>query len=402
MRRAIVSTGLGALLACAAACKSAPPAGSVVQPSDPPAAAGSTAPQLASDGTRTVLSWLEPDPAGGATLRYALRRDGGWDAARTAVHDAQLAVDVFDVPGVAPIPGGSLAAHWSRKRDGSSYAREIAVAVSSDGGASWSAPAKPHSDNTDTEHGMATLLPLADGRFGFTWLDGRAGESSQYGEGGTGLYWAGWNGAGFDPEVLLDPRVCDCCKTTAALTPSGPLVAYRDRDPDERRDTSIVREIGSTWQPPASLPADGWKIKACPTNGPAAAARGDRAVVTWFTGAKGKPAVWAVQSADGGTTFGAPVQIDSGAPSGRVDAAVLPDGSSVVVWLEKVDTKGEVRARRIDTAGIASAPVKVAETSPGKTSGFPRVATAGDRQVLVAWTEIEPPQRVRSAVVTLP
>jgi hypothetical protein len=179
-------------------------------------------------------------------------------------------------------------------------------------------------------------------------------------------------------------------------------VAYRDRDPDERRDTSIVREIGSAWQPPASLPADGWTIKACPTNGPAAAARGDRAVITWFTGAKGKPAVWAVQSADGGTTFGPPIQIDGGSPSGRVDAAVLPDGSSVVVWLEKVDTKGEVRARRIDTAGIASATVKVAETSPGKTSGFPRVATAGDRQVLVAWTEIEPSQRVRSAVVTLP
>src|SRR5678816_2869992 len=123
------------------------------------------------------------------------------------------------------------------------------------------------------DSGMATLLPLKDGRFGFAWLDGRAGESSQYGEGGTALYWAAWNGAGFDPEVELDPRVCDCCKTTAALTPTGPLVAYRDRDPEERRDTSMVREIAGAWEAPTQLPADGWNLKACPTNGPAAASR---------------------------------------------------------------------------------------------------------------------------------
>ena len=188
-----------------------------VKPTDPPAAVGSIVPRLSTYGERVVLSWVERDAAGVPALKFAPREAGGWGAPRSVIRDTGLAADSADVPSVAPLLDGGLAAHWTLKRNGSSHARDLLVAVSRDDGHSRSAPVRPHRDDTESEHGMATLLPgdLRD-TFGICWLDGRAGEQSEYGEGGTSLYWADWSGDGFGPEVLLDPRVCDCCKTSAA------------------------------------------------------------------------------------------------------------------------------------------------------------------------------------------
>ena len=370
---------------------------------DPPAASGSSAPRLARLGDRVVLSWIEPDAAGVPTLRFALRENHAWGAAKTAVREARLASDTADVPSVVPLGGGGLAAHWTVKRGGSPHARELMVAVSKDGGLSWTKPARPHDDDTDTEHGMATLLPAdADGAFGMCWLDGRSGALSEYGEGGTSLYWADWRGDAFGPEVLLDARVCDCCKTAAAAGPMGPVVAYRDRSETERRDVAIVRRADAAWSAPQPVHADGWSLSACPTNGPSIATRGERAAVAWFTGANAAPSVWAALSADGGSTIGAPVRIDGGAPVGRVEATMLPDASTAIVWLERKGGNAEVRVRRVAPEGGLTPPVVVGTTSPARASGYPSIAAEGPRDVLVAWTETGPPRRVRAALVTLP
>jgi hypothetical protein len=370
---------------------------------DPPAVSGSTAPRLARYGDRVVLSWIERDAAGVPSLRFAPREHHSWGAPKTAIRDARLASDAADVPSVVPLAGSGLAAHWTVKRDGSAHARDLMVAVSKDGGLSWSPATRPHHDDTDTEHGMATLVPAdGDGAFGLCWLDGRAGSLSDYGGGGTSLYWADWSADGFGPELLLDGRVCDCCKTSAALAPSGPIVAYRDRSATEQRDVSIVRRDEASWSPPQPVHDDGWSLSACPTNGPSIAARGDRTTVAWFTGANAAPSVWAAASADGGKTLGAPLRIDGGAPVGRVEATMLDDASAAIVWLERKGEKAEVRVRRVGPDGALAAPVVVATTSPARASGYPSITAEDGRDVLVAWTETGPPSRVRAALVTLP
>src|SRR5262245_2615419 len=288
-RTAVLAALLFGAVACSRAAKQT--TSTAIRPSDPPAAPGAIAPRLAAFDGRVVLSWVEPQGDGGA-LRYAVREASGWSAAKTAAQDPHLAADGADVPGVVPLLGGALAAHWCVKRDGSTHATTLLTAISRDAGASWSAPARPHRDDTSTEHGMASLIPLSQpGGFGMAWLDGRAGELATYGEGGTALYWAQWDGQGFGPETVLDPRVCDCCKTAGTATASGPVVAYRDRDADDRRDTSVVRERDGRWEAPGNVHADGWRLTACPTNGPAVAAQGDRTVVAWFTGAGAGPSV---------------------------------------------------------------------------------------------------------------
>jgi hypothetical protein len=66
-----------------------------------------------------------------------------------------------------------LAAHWLVKRGSATYAYDVNITQSKDGGKSWSKPIVPHRDNTQTEHGFVSLIPLNDGRLGANWLDGR-------------------------------------------------------------------------------------------------------------------------------------------------------------------------------------------------------------------------------------
>jgi len=113
-----------------------------VRPSDPPAAAGSIAPRLTQSGERTVLSWVEPDATGVPSLRFAERNGDSWGVPRTAARDPFLAADSADIPSVVPTGDAALAAHWTVKRNGSREARDLFVAVSHDGGASWSSPAR--------------------------------------------------------------------------------------------------------------------------------------------------------------------------------------------------------------------------------------------------------------------
>ena len=373
------------------------------RPADPPAAAGALAPRLTSDGDRLALSWIEPDDSGGGSLRFALWGGSGWSAGELAARDPRLVKDGADVPGVVPLPDGSLAAHWTVGRGSSEFARDLFVSISRDGGATWSAPASPHADRTATEHGLATLVPRGSGApFGIVWLDGRAGEETEDGGGGTALYWAAWNGESFDREILVDPRVCDCCKTAAAVSATGPIVAYRDREDDERRDISRAFQVSGTWSSPVTVREDGWHLTACPTNGPAVAARGDLVWFAWFTGARGEPTVRATWSTDGGRKLADPVRVDGGNPSGRVDATVLPDGGAAIVWLERKGDRAEVRVRRARPGGSLSDAVVAGETSASRKSGYPRVATLGSGEVLVAWVETGDPGRLRASVVTLP
>jgi hypothetical protein len=48
--------------------------------------------------------------------------------------------------------------------------------------------------------------------------------------------------------------------------------------------------------------------------------------------------------------------------------------------------------------GVATDALVVAPTSPGRSSGFPRLTRLGD-QTFLAWTEVGPPTLIRTAVV---
>jgi hypothetical protein len=187
------------------------------------------------------------------------------------------------------------------------------------------------------------------------------------------------------------------------------VVAYRDRSGDEVRDVSVVRFDGERWSEPRPLHDDGWKIAACPVNGPAVDARGDRVAVAWFTAppaAGGSPAgpsrgrVLVAFSDDGGATFGAPSRIDGGRPSGRVDLLLLDSGSALVSWVEQSGDGAGLRLRIAGPGGTAGEVIEAAPVAGGRRSGFPRMARIGEA-VLLAWTDAQGEGRVRVGRMSL-
>lgn len=363
-----------------------------------PAGPGSAEPNLATgpDG-RVYLSWLEPADSGHA-LRFAVHDGSAWTPARTIVSRRDLFVNWADFPSLTALDGGRIAAHWLQRTGRGTYHYGVRVAQSGDGGRTWGAPVVPHRDSSQTEHGFVATW-VERGRLGAVWLDGRKFRKDGHDRSNemmlvtTTLLADGTRGA----EVRLDERTCDCCQNAAAMTANGPIVAYRNRTADEIRDVYVARRVGGRWLAGVPVHDDGWKIAACPVNGPSLAALGNRVALAWFTAARDSARVKLAFSDDGGARFGAPLRIDGGNPAGRVDAALLADGSALVTWVERTggDTAA-VRVRRVTRDGRVGAATTIASSSAARASGFPRMAVTGDRVVL-AWTSPGKPSAVRLA-----
>jgi hypothetical protein len=392
------------LLGCQAA---TPNAGLEPREIATPAGPGSGEPNLAVHDGTTYLSWLEPAGEGRHALRFATMRGSEWSAPRTIATGENFFVNWADFPSVVALPDGRLAAHWLVRSGPGTYAYDVHIAQSSDGGETWSPSVLPHRDGTQTEHGFVSLFPWHDGRLGALWLDGRNfaeadGEAGHHGGAEMTLRHTlldADNTPG--PEVLLDDRICDCCQTSVALTSRGPLAVYRDRSPDEIRDISVIRFVDGRWTAPRPVHRDGWQIHGCPVNGPAAAAAGEQVAVAWFTAADESPRVQVTFSSDAGTSFGSPLHVDDGDPLGRVHVVMLDHGDALVSWLERVGDGAEIRVRQVSSAGERGPSRVVSASTAACASGFPRMARSGD-DLVFAWTEPGEPSQVRTAVARLP
>lgn len=367
-----------------------------VTPVDAPEAAAPLALNLAADRDgRLALSWLEPRAGGGYTFRMAARDSSDWGVVRTVASGATLATHPTDLPGIAFLPGGALLAHWQEEADWSpmDFETDVRLAVSSDSGASWSAPERPYPLPTLGEHGFVSTWPTERG-VGMAWLDARRQFQAEGDWRGPMALQGAVIGADGRPalELVIDSVTCECCPTAAAVTARGPVVVFRDRElpadveragiqyaQEVVRDIAITRFEAGRWTAPRLVHADGWAFNGCPNNGPAVAARGERVVVAWMTGAGGRPAVYAAFSADAGDRFGAPIRIDDGKAVGQVTVALAGD-DAVIGWLEN----NRVMARRIGPDGSRGKAVALGASAG--TGRLPRWAS-GDNAVIAAWLE---------------
>jgi hypothetical protein len=368
-----------------------------------PASSNSAQPQLTVSPRGVLMSWIERT-GDLATLKFAERTKDGWSAARTVASGRDWFVNWADVPSVLRLADGSVYGHWLQKSGSDTYAYDVRLTRSTDDGKTWGASFIPHSDGTKTEHGFASLYQMpGTGGLGLVWLDGRAMKTGhgEHGGGDMSVRSATYDKAGKQlTESAVDLRVCECCPTTAAVTADGPIVAYRDRSDTEIRDIYVSRFVGGKWSEPAPVHRDNWQIAACPVNGPALSADGKTVALAWFTAKGDEGHTFIAFSTDSGRTFGNPIRLDDTSALGRVDAALLADGSAIATWIEFADGKAQFRMRRVTASGERGAATTVTGLTANRASGYPRMARFGD-ELIFAWTESGTPSSVKTARVSL-
>jgi len=395
-----------------------PPASPPFQGLLSPASEDSAFPQLAADGKGGVfMTWIETLPGGaGHRLRLAHRKQGStWGEPATVHEGRDFWRNWADFPGLGVFGDGAVMVHWLARSGEATYDYNIMARITKDGGRTWGEPFLVNTDGKKAEHGFVSFAATDKG-MGVTWLDGREtkgmsheGEHSTAGAGAMTLRFAEFRSDGTRVrETRLDAKVCDCCQTAMVNTSKGLLAAYRDRSDTELRDISLIRPSAEKIEP-REFSKDGWKINACPVNGPALASSGEAVTAVWFT-MGGKARVRAALSRDGGDTFSAPLDVDSAFPLGRVDVAVLPSGESLLSWLGRGEGgSAEIKAAFIDPSGVLKPTFKVASASTARASGFPRLELSDD-EVVFAWTEVlsvtegstaSAASRVRTAVMSL-
>ena len=353
-----------------------------------PAGSQSGEPFLATDASGAVhMTWIQRTGDSTHAVRYA-RLDGDtWTAPATVIERKDLFVNWADFPSVIATPSGRLLVHWLQRSSNGKYAYDVRIAQSADRGNTWSESSILHSDRSPSEHGFVALWNAPGDSVGGAWLDGRFTKGGEGGSGAMSLQStaAAPNGT-VGTENPVDLRTCDCCQVSATVTPSGPVIAYRDRTDAEIRDIAVARHVDGKWTTPTIVHEDGWHIEACPVNGPALASRGDTVAIAWFTGAQDTARVRVAFSTDGGQRFAPPVRVDGGTPAGRVGIALDDNGDAVVSWLERVPPEdAEVRVRRVSRSGVMGEPFTISRTKAARASGFPRIVRLGDTLV-AAWT----------------
>ena len=363
-----------------------------------PAAAGSMSPDLSiASGGRLLLSWINRQQGRRNALQFSsYTDDGGWQSQpRTIAVGHSLVANWADTPHLLATPDGALWAQWLQSSDASPSGYDAVLARSRDGGMRWEQLTRVNDDGLAAEHGFAALWPAGTDTLGIAWLDGRAQAATQsHGEGhhagGAMQLRANQFDMSLDrgADAVLDTKTCDCCQTDVALTDKGALLAYRDRGDDEVRDIAVLRFEAGKWSAPKPVHADGWKIEACPVNGPAIAARGNAAVVAWYSEAGGTPTLRLARSPNSGERFFAPITVDAGAAVlGR--AAVGIDARQVwVAWLrEDAQAQTLMLARYAPDLSKRLQQIEVAKLGArGLASGYPKLL-AGDGMAWLVWTD---------------
>ncbi|HVR82185.1 MAG TPA: sialidase family protein [Luteimonas sp.] len=358
-----------------------------------PASPGAAQPDLVatSDG-RLLLSWINRVPGRRTALQFAaFGGDAQWQGApRTIAVGDSFFINWADTPHIAATADGALWVHWLQKSAAAPYAYDVLLSRSLDDGFTWSPPVLVNNDGKTVEHGFVSLWPQSRDTLGVAWLDAR----NSGGEGAHGgmmsLRSAIFSGSlQRTGETELDASTCDCCQTDVAMTARGPLLVYRDRTATEIRDIYVTRRDGDTWTAPKPVHSDGWKMPACPVNGPAVAADDNAVVVAWYTAAGDKPSVQLARSSDAGDSFAAPVTLEQGeAVQGRVDVA-LDAAQAWVLWVRE-DAGGQSvwLARYAPDLSRELSRVEVTKLQGrGRATGFPQLALRDGNAYLV-WTDI--------------
>jgi hypothetical protein len=377
---------------------------------------------LASDGQLVIAAWAASQSERGTDVYAAASRDGGQSFAEPVrVNDSGTRADVGgeQPPQVAITaqPGGArgVIVLWTSK--GSAGTRLVS-ARSVDGGRTFGRPALVAGSGAPGNRGWEAMTSDTRGLALAIWLDhrdmarqGSAGQAHHHSDGGSG------EGASKDPPLREDGAsraqqsqlyvgsldgslpargiargVCYCCRTAMASGPAGAIfAAWRHVYEGNRRDIAftVSRDGGHTFAPPVRVSEDEWRLDGCPENGPAMTVDPQRRVhIVWPTVVRDRGSstlkLFHAVTVDG-AAFTRRSALPTAGAAYHPRLATAPDGSLLVAWDEVVDGVRRIRLARgtLDRLGIATfRPVSLSVNVDGR---YPALAVTPSHAV-VAWS----------------
>ena len=346
------------------------------------------------DQQRFILSWQARLEDGCAALRVA---EMDLQGKLGEVHEVARGCDWFvnwaDFPSLVIADNGDWLTYWLHKTAHDTYAYEIQLSRSTDRGNTWSAPITPHDDGTHTEHGFVSMAPLAEDRVLLLWLDGRlsapaaVGADGHHHEDAMTLRSAVINRAGeITQREQIDAQVCSCCGTELLRIAEGEHMAlFRDRSDAEIRDIGLIDRDQGGWKNQRMLHEDGWKIAACPVNGPALATQDGRTLATWATMAGSEQLSVRLRLID--AELGSLLLEHGDGVLGRVDASAFA-GGWLVSWVgAAADQQSAVKIATLNADLSGARPLALTTVPRNRNVGMPRQAALGDVAMLL-WTEV--------------
>jgi hypothetical protein len=344
------------------------------------------------DDTSDIYCSVSAD--GGKTFAAPVRvNDIDGDARASGEQAARVAVGIGNVVHVA----------WPARRDGRSLIR---YAASKDGGRTFSPAVTVAGDASPGLRGWLALTLGHDGGVHVVWLDGRHADPATHRRGHPhakpgarrpaagaaprqDIFHATLSQSGKSDDVwserLVQQHVCFCCKTAVATSGEHVYAAWRHIFPGSLRDIAVARsrDNGVTFGHPIRVSEDGWKIDACPDDGPAMVADGHGGIhVAWPTLVAGDtPKKGIFYSTLTGDAFAPRLRLDAG-DADPAHPQIAPDVhmNTAVVWDERVgDT------RRVVFRPVSDGKPLTPQFFSGDGVSYPVVA-GGEGYWVVLWT----------------
>jgi hypothetical protein len=284
---------------------------------------------------------------------------------------------------------------WPAKHEGHTVIR---YAGSKDGGRTFSPAVTVAGASLTGARGWHAATLGYDGGVQVVWLDGRnaAPMAHAHGKGASkpvrpaggprqDIFHASWKGDARPVEHLIQSNVCFCCKTAVVASGEKIYAAWRHIYPGSLRDIAVARSTdnGATFGDPVRVSEDGWKIDACPDDGPAMAADGHDGIhIAWPTLVAGDtPRKGIFYSTLKGDTFAPRVRLDSGdADPAHPQIAADHHTNTAIVWDERTSERRRIVFRPV-TDGAVAAP----QFFDGDGVSYPVVA-AGEGYWIVLWS----------------
>jgi len=170
------------------------------------------------------------------------------------------------------------------------YTGYIWFSSSKDRGKSFSQPIIVHKDREEITHRFDSLLIDKNDRINIAWIDKRdlilsKKTNKEYVGAAVYLTFSDDHGLSFKPERKVADNSCECCRIAIDESKNNLVLLWRHIYSGNIRDHAISFIKENIIAPPKRVTYTGWKVDACPHQGPALVAdNSNNYHISWFDG----------------------------------------------------------------------------------------------------------------------